>query len=235
MLLKLDRFTCSNTKINPNVPTFDMSTKIVIAIPAVILAAAAIAALMFQYREPPPLEFDDIPGISIISPPVPLDPVELIDANANAFSIDTLKNRWALVFFGFTHCPDICPTTLTSLKRSAQHLRSQLPPEEEPAYVFISLDPARDTPEVVKDYVSYFDPAFIGLTGDEGAIDRLAETVGVIYDYEGDIAGGDYLVNHYAAILVIDPQLRLRAHILPPHPMDKVTQAFTRIQDYYGN
>lgn len=212
-----------------------MSAKTMIATVGVLLLGGIVAIVIFQRMEPPPLEFDDLRGISIISPPVPLDRVELTGFDGQAFPIENLKNQWAMLFFGFTQCPDVCPTTLMSLKQSAVELRSQIPPPEEPAYVFVSLDPARDTPEVVKDYVTYFDPAFIGLTGNGDAIARLAETVGVIYDYEGDIDGGRYTVNHYAAILVIDPQLRLRAHILPPHPVDKVTQAFTRIRDYYGN
>ncbi len=134
------------------------------------------------------------------------------------------------MFFGFTHCPDICPTTLLSMNQVAKRLQ-----QASIRYVFVSLDPKRDTPEKMKEYVSFFNPDFIGLTGKKADIDQLSEALGIIYDYEGDVEAGKYTVNHYAAILVIDPKGRVRAHILPPHPVDKVVNAINRIMDYYGS
>jgi len=141
-----------------------------------------------------------------------------------------LKGTWSLMFFGFTNCPDICPTTLSTMKRVKERLAQQ-----DYRYIFVSLDPKRDTSDVLKDYMDFFNPEFIALTGDKKEIDKLSEAMGIIYGFEGDTTSDDYLVNHYAAILVIDPQGRLRAHILPPHSVDKVTDAITKLSNYYGN
>ena len=99
--------------------------------------------------------------------------------------------------------------------------------------VFVSVDPGRDTPEIMDTFVSYFNEKIIGITGDKAIIDKVAEPLGVIYDYEGDVASGDYIVNHFAAVYIFDPKGRERAYILPPHDVDKVTRAFKLISDYY--
>ncbi len=211
-----------------------MKNKLLILIPAIILATLATVTLWAP--EPEPLIFDDIRGISIISPPVPLPEFNLLNKENKMVNKDQLTGQWTLAFFGYTHCPDICPGTLNSLSNVAKELRKSNP-EDPTQYLFVSLDPARDTPDVIKHYVDYFDPNFEALTGDKSEIDKITERVGVIYDYEyeDERAQGDYVVNHYTAILVFDPQARLRAHILPPHPTDKVSAAFTRIKDYYGD
>lgn len=201
-------------------------------IPFISLALLALAiglVYLLETREPAPLEFDNSMGVSVISPPVPLASVTLQDQNGDAFRTSDLEGQWTLMFFGFTNCPDVCPTTLRTLKQAEERLPQAI------NYVFTTLDPRRDTPEKVKEYLAFFNPDFIGLSGTKDEIDRFSETLGVIYDYEGDVESGDYLVNHYAAILVIDPQARLRAHILPPHPVDKVVDATTRLIDYYGH
>lgn len=193
-----------------------------------LLLAGVIAGLFFE-REPTPLEFQPQMGVSIISPPITLPAVTLTDQDGQPFNMDGLKGHWSLLFFGFTHCPDVCPTTLTSMNQVAKKLENS-----GLNYVFVSLDPKRDTPAKLKEYVHYFNPDFIGVTGDKASIDRLAESVGVIYEFEGDTSSDRYNVNHYAAILMIDPKGRLRAHILPPHPTTKMVDVITKIREYYG-
>ncbi len=207
--------------------------KIKLSIALVSLLIVAAATTLFWQREPEPLEFSDIKGISIISPPVSLPQINLVDHNGSAVSVDNFRGQWSMAFFGYTHCPDVCPTSLATMKRVATRLREE-GQERGTRYLFVSLDPFRDGPEVIKDYVTFFDPAFIGITGEKVEIDKLAERVGVIYDYEGDVRDDDFIVNHYAAILIFDPKGRLRAHILPPHSVDKVFDAFSRIRTYYG-
>jgi len=196
---------------------------------ALLLAATASVVLLKQI-EPTPLEFDSSMGIPVMSPPIPLPEVNLVDQHNQPFQTSTLKGSWNLLFFGFTNCPDVCPTTLNNLKQAAKQL-SQQPIR----YIFVSLDPNRDSPEKLKDYMNFFNPEFTALTGNKAEIDRLSEALGVIYDYEGDTSSDDYSVNHYAAILVVDPQARLRAHILPPHSASKIVTGISLIMDYYGN
>jgi protein SCO1/2 len=201
----------------------------VIALGFITLLLAGVIAGLFFEREPTPLEFQPQMGVSIISPPVVLPDVSLIDQEGHPFTVDRFKGEWSLLFFGYTHCPDVCPTTLSNMNRVAKELKNT-----GLNYVFVTLDPKRDTPEKLKEYVHYFNPDFIGVSGDKSNIDRLAEAVGVIYDFEGDTSSERYNVNHYAAILVVDPKGRLRAHILPPHPTSKMVSVITKIRDYYG-
>lgn len=195
----------------------------------IAVLCTAIAIGLFFDREPAPLEFPAEMGVSIISPPIPMPDVALVDQDGKPFNRGRLKGRWSLLFFGYTHCPDVCPTTLANMNHLAKTLKNT-----ELNYVFVSLDPKRDTPEKLKEYVHYFNPDFIGASGDKANIDRLAEAFGVIYDFEGDTNSDRYNVNHYAAILVVDPKGRLRAHILPPHPTRKMVSVITKIRDYYG-
>ncbi len=197
-----------------------------------IVTAIAIAGGIFSFyynKEPEPLRFEANQGVSVMSPAIPLPSDRFTDQAGNTVSLASLKGKWSLLFFGFTHCPDICPTTLTTLRGAAQTI-----PASDVNYIFFTLDPKRDTPEILKKYIEYFNPDFKAFVGDKITIDRLTETVGVIYDFEGDTSGDEYTVNHYSAILVVDPQARLRAHILPPHTPKKIVDSFTRIRDYYG-
>ncbi|MFC1747347.1 SCO family protein [Pseudomonadota bacterium] len=199
-----------------------------ISIVVFLIVAGLVFSLTFN-NEPEPLKFDASKGVSVISPPIPLPKLSFTDQSGAPFNLEQLKGRWSMVFFGFTHCPDICPTTLTHLGNTAKNI-----PTTEANYLFVTLDPKRDTPEILNKYVTYFNPDFKALVGDKTAIDKLTETVGVIYDFEGDTSGDEYIVNHYSAILVIDTEARLRAHILPPHSTTKLTDSFNRIRDYYG-
>ena len=194
-----------------------------------LLLAAVVVVFFLEQPEPPPLEFESSMGIPVVSPAIPLPALTLTDQNNNPFPTSALRGKWNLLFFGYTNCPDICPTTLATLNQVAKQL-----PQEPVSYIFVTLDPRRDTPAKLKDYLAFFNPAFIGLTGDKADIDLLSEKLGVFYDYEGDVQAGTYVVNHYAAILVIDPEGRLRAHILPPHTVDKIVDAVNRFIDYYG-
>ncbi len=165
-----------------------------------------------------------------MSPAITVPAVTLLDQHKQAFPMSKLKGNWNLMFFGFTNCPDICPTTLTTMKQVKKRLAQQ-----DFRYIFVTLDPKRDTSDVLKEYMDFFNPEFIALTGDKKEIDKLSEAMGIIYDFEGDTSTDYYVVNHYTAILVIDPQGRLRAHILPPHSIDKVADAITKLSNYYGN
>lgn len=209
-----------------------MKRRHLLTLTLVLLGLAGVAGgIWWQQREPAPLEFSDIPGINVISPAVELPEFRLQDHTGAVLNRASLQGHWTVAFFGFTHCPDICPTTLTNLRQAAKELESLPRP---PRYLFVSLDPQRDTPAALKTYVEHFGPDITGATGPRAELDRLAERVGVIYEFEGDTSGDDYLVNHYAALLVFDPRGRLRAHILPPHQPARVVTVLKRLMDYYG-
>ena len=125
-----------------------------------------------------------------------------------------LVGGWTLLFFGFTHCPDVCPTTLATLR----DVGKALPPEvaRNVRMTFVSVDPERDTPERSGEYAHFFSPSIVAATGDKAALDALTLSVGVVY-MKAPGTGADYGVDHSASIVLIDPQGRLRGMFRPPH------------------
>ncbi|MGD8483634.1 MAG: SCO family protein, partial [Thioalkalispiraceae bacterium] len=161
----------------------------------------------------------------------PITGFELIDHNGKPFTEANLKGNWSFAFFGFTNCPDVCPTALKIM----QGVWKKLPADKaKPNMLFFSVDPDRDPPEVLKKYVSYYHPDFIGITGKLDQIDIITNQLGILYGYDekGDNSG-DYNVNHSAQVLLIDPQGRLRAVFSPPYHADSISQALAVIRDFY--
>jgi protein SCO1/2 len=127
-------------------------------------------------------------------------PFHLKDQNGKPFTDQDMKGRPFLVFFGFTHCPDICPTTLFDM---SQVLRKLGPDADRAGALFITVDPGRDTPAVMKDYLSSFDPHLRGLTGDQAAIDAATRAYRV-YAKKVPLDGGDYTMDHTAVVYLMD-------------------------------
>jgi protein SCO1/2 len=153
-----------------------------------------------------------------LNPPKPLPDFMLLDQDARPIGNEQLLGTWSLVFFGFTNCGDICPTTLALLAQVRRAL-TDLPPAKLPQLVFISVDSRRDTPEIVKKYVKNFDPTFIGVSGPQEKIDMLTKALGIpsaVRKLDNDT----YAVEHSAAILAIDPKGRLAALFTPPYTID---------------
>lgn len=148
--------------------------------------------------------------------PRPLPAVNLVDVSGrSAGATEQLQGRWRLVFFGFTHCPGVCPAAMQTIDHTLRQLRT-LPPALRPTGTLISVDPRRDTPEVVGAYVKGFNPAFEGYTGEESATDALAREVGVaVMRHEPD-AAGDYMVDHTSAVFVLDDRARVRGILTAP-------------------
>lgn len=127
-------------------------------------------------------------------------PFRLTDQNGAAFSDQDLKGKTFLVFFGFTHCPEVCPTTLFELSEIMRDLGRDA---DRTAALFISVDPERDTPEALKDYLASFDPHVRGLTGDPEALAAVAKAYRVYYK-KVPLEGGDYTMDHTAIVYLMD-------------------------------
>jgi protein SCO1 len=127
-------------------------------------------------------------------------PFRLIDQNGAAFSDQDLKGKAFLVFFGFTHCPEVCPTKLFEMSEILRNLGSDA---DRTAVVFITVDPERDTPESLKDYLASFDPHIRGLTGDLAAVEAVAKAYRV-YFKKVPLDGGDYTMDHTAIVYLMD-------------------------------
>lgn len=140
----------------------------------------------------------------------------LIDHDGQPFVRDDFAGRWTLVFFGFTNCPDVCPTTLQTLAMVSAEL-TDMPPELQPAVIMVSVDPGRDTVETMATYVPYFDPGFTGVTGEIEQIDALARSIGVAHAITQESDDGSYGVEHTASVFLMGPDAALAAVFSSPH------------------
>lgn len=164
---------------------------------------------------------------TLLTPPRPLPDFELLDQSGAAFDPARLKNRWSLLFFGFTHCPDVCPTTLGVLAQAEKSL-ADLPADRRPQVILVSVDPKRDTPQQLASYVKFFSPAFTGVTGTQQSIDAFTRSLGVPVMIT-PTANGDYTVDHSAAIFLIDPDGAMRALFSTPHEPTVIASDYRRI------
>jgi protein SCO1/2 len=127
-------------------------------------------------------------------------PFRLVDQNGKTVRDGDLKGKPFLVFFGFTHCPDVCPTTLFDV---SEVMRSLGPDADRTAALFITVDPERDNAAALKDYLGSFDPHLRGLTGDEAALAAVAKAYRVYYK-KVPLDGGDYTMDHTAIVYLMD-------------------------------
>jgi protein SCO1/2 len=135
-------------------------------------------------------------------------PFSLVDHNGRRRSDADFRGRYMLVFFGFTHCPDVCPTTLALITEALKKLG---PRAEEIVPIFVSVDPARDTPEAMKQYLKSFDPRFVGLTGTEDDVAKTANAYRVFVNKHAHESGG-YAVDHSSVIYLMDKGGRFLAN-----------------------
>ena len=142
----------------------------------------------------------------------------LTDHHGQAFALQDLKGHWSLLFFGFTSCPDVCPSTLYQLQQARQLMAERLSPQAVPRIYLVSVDPERDSPAKLQEYLQYFDPQFIGVSGEDAQLRALTLQLGIAYHVEEHTPGAAlYTVDHSASILLLDPQARLYAVLRGPH------------------
>lgn len=135
-------------------------------------------------------------------------------SDGKSLTRESLAGHWTLVFLGFTHCPDVCPTTLAELSK-AQKLWRQMPQAMRPRLLFVSVDPERDTPKLVGDYARYFDPDTLAATAAAQPLADFASTMGLVY-MKVPLPNGDYSMDHSATLVLLDPQGRQAGLVRPP-------------------
>jgi len=138
--------------------------------------------------------------------------LDLADASGRSRHLQDFRGKAVVVFFGYTHCPDVCPTTLA---QTAQAMKALGADADKVQVLFVTVDPERDTPEVLAKYVSAFDPRFLGLHGDAEATRRAAKEFKIFYEKGSASAPGNYSMDHSAQTYVLDPQGRLRLLVRP--------------------
>jgi len=181
----------------------------------------------------------NIKGVRYFTQALDMQPFQLNDHHWQRFDNRRLTGQWSVLFFGYTHCPDICPTVMQDMANIYVEYKKRQ--DAQPLQVvFVSVDPQRDSLELLKNYATYFRPEFLGVTGERKQIDAITTSAGAMYDFEDGITGElltaeqlvdkqGYKVNHYAALILINPQGRMVAHIYPPHDPQRVVDALTTI------
>ncbi len=201
-----------------------MSKNTFLAAGIVLAIAAAVAGAWFAAH----LGAPELPEQArVLDTPRPVPAVPATDQSGQPFGVEQLRGHWTIVFFGFTHCPDICPATLQVLA-GARKMLDDLPPDERPAVAMISVDPGRDTPERLAEYVPFFHPEFQGVHVAAEHLPEIARVFGAAYAYSP--AGEDsYTVDHTASLFLVDPQARVAAVFPTPHTAAGIAGDLRRI------
>jgi protein SCO1/2 len=172
---------------------------------------------------------------TILSPARKITIPDLLTDDGEKFTLEDLKGHWSIFFFGYTHCPDICPVTLgvvAQAKKMATRLNHMFP-----QVVFVSVDPDRDKVEMLADYVQYFDKDFVGVTGDAQMIKALTLQMSVVYmkvpvdngTAAGSLDDSVYNVDHSSALLLLNPEGKLFAFLNPPHDAQTILDDFQTV------
>jgi len=193
------------------------------AIAAVILAGvlvlAAGALVAIAYRDNPKGAAGTLLSSAIGGP------FRLVDQNGKPFTDANLKGKWHLLFFGYTHCPDTCPTALNEISLAMDRLGKK---RDEVGVVFITVDPERDTPEVLKSYMQSFDAPIVALTGTPDEVAQAAKAYRVFYA-KHQRADGGYDMDHSAVIYIMDPQGRFTATLSPDTTADAMSERLQKL------
>lgn len=185
---------------------------------AIVLVFIVLVVYGFIWRMNQPVIMNDeqlrVNGAIVLDKPRIFSDFELVDHRGEVFNIDRFRDTWTMVFFGFTHCPDICPTTLAVLNDTYSKMKES--EKQKLQVVMISLDPERDTVEALAEYVPYFNEEFIGVTGNKHLIRRLTAEINIAYN-KVPLAGDDYTVDHSTQLVLINPKGHYHGFFKAPH------------------
>ena len=199
-------------------PATTRSKLLIFSLAMLGLVAGATAWRIYETRISP------VPEALIVLPePRVIADFTLTDQSGEPFSLDDFRGHWSLLFFGFTSCPDVCPNTLYQLTQAKTLMQKQANSGQVPRIYLVSVDPERDTPDKLAEYLHYFDPTITGLTGPDEQIKALAVQLGIAYFIEPHDDGNlQYNVDHSASLLLLDPAGQLFGVLPAPHEANRI-------------
>lgn len=198
----------------------------------VLVAAFAFAIGYLAAPHKPDLRLPPTVAGFIWPPPPPLAPFRLSDTSGAVFDTSRLSDHWTLVFFGYTHCPDICPTTMLTLSQIHERLKTHVLFKQRGQVLFVSVDAARDTPQQLRQYTDHFDPSFIAATASSADLHQLTGQFGVQIVRVSGGTDDEYWFDHPASILLIGPDQRLAGVFAPPLVVDDIAEQVRQIVDW---
>ena len=146
---------------------------------------------------------------------------QLVDHNNQTFTTENLIGHWSLVFVGYTYCPDICPTTLAELKSIYPELQN-IPSDFPIQIILLSVDPKRDTPERLNEYINFFHPDFIAVSGEHPQLFPLVRAMGMMYSMSESTDNPNYLVDHSSSVVVVNPKAQVVGRFKPEFVVGKL-------------
>lgn len=184
---------------------------------AVVAAALGGLAARYLLRPPAPVPLPAPNAITLLPTPRTLPAFTLQQAGGAPLTQESLKGHWTVVFLGFTHCPDVCPTTLAQLA-GAQKVWEKLPAAQRPRVLFVSADPERDSPELLARYAHGFHPDSLAATAPIPKLQAFTRALSLVFMKVPGPSGraDDYSIDHSAALVLLDPQVRMAGVVTPP-------------------
>lgn len=204
-------------------------TVVILLLAVALVFALVVARQVFQGEGQEPLPAPELSEFNtfVYDQGRPVADFQLLNERGEAVSQDDLKGHWTFAFVGYTFCPDVCPATLSNLRRANALLPAELP---RPDYLLISADPERDSPARLQEYLTFFGDDFHGLTGELETLRALAKSLNAVFIHRQD--GDLQLVDHSAHLALINPDGELTAVIQPPHHPEALVKAYQRIYQW---
>lgn len=169
-------------------------------------------------------------GAYLLPVPDAIADFELVRQDDTKFDNAALRGRWTFLVFGYTSCPDFCPTTLAAFQALHERLARTAEGVHQVQFAMVSVDPERDTTQLLAAYVTQFNPTFVGVTGSTAQVARLVDSVGAEYFKHPPSASGRYLVDHSTTVLLVNPEGLVRGVFAPPHEVDDLFKGFLKIR-----
>lgn len=217
-----------------------------LAILLIVAVAIAVAAAAFIGARPgkepavkPPEEIEDY----LFWEAKKLTDFKLIGGGNQTLGPDDLKGKWSFIFFGYINCPDVCPLTMGVLGKTFKLIETDPTAYREIQGIFISVDPKRDTPKLVKEYASYFSSKITGVTGEPAQLEAFSRQMSALYTIhpkeaqasgETQASGDGYQVTHNSTVFLVDPQGRLYGRFPPPQLPQEIAGVFLKIRTFYN-
>ncbi|WP_455212177.1 SCO family protein [Kaarinaea lacus] len=201
----------------------------------IMLAISGLAFFSTAYSEnPEQRELERALNYVLLPKPTGLKPFQLTDQSNKIFGLDELKDKWTFIYFGYTSCPDVCPMTTDELNIVAKKIAAEPAYLRDTQFVFVSVDPYRDTPELLKKFTGYFDFNLLGVVAPVEVLNQLTEQLGVFHRrlivQDRETKQQEYAVEHSADIYLIDPQGRPVAKFSSPHYGKEIAQLYMKIR-----
>lgn len=197
---------------------------------AVLFAAIGGGVYFLQSNRQPSVP--ELEQALVIEPARPVKWGELVAHDGSAFTPQNLQGRWSFLYMGYRSCPDVCPVALTILGEVSKQLSAlALPTDQQPQFLFVSVDPRRDTPELLAEYVAFFGEEFIGITGIDAQLKAVAIQLGGIFMVPENLETEDYEVGHSNNVYLMNPDGQLRVVFHAPHDPEMMVRNYRKILD----